>query len=510
VRIAAAVALALGLLVVPAAGASGPSISYTVTSGTLGDNGWYRTAVSAQISVQGAIQSDCPAIFRAVTSSDSVSCSATDGNATQTFHLQFKIDTDAPTVSGSAADRSADSNGWYNHPLTVTFAGADATSGIASCTSATYSGPDSSSASVGGTCRDNAGNVSAPASFAIKYDTTAPSVSAAATRAPDANGWFDHPVDVSFSGTDGGSGLGSCTGNTTYAGPDNGAASVGGSCVDQAGNQASTSFALKYDATPPTATATLARKPDENGFYTHPVGVTFTGADALSGLAGCTAAQTYSGPDKSAAHVDGTCRDNAGNSASASAPLRYDATPPHLAHIAVSTGDGSATLSWRQPSDVSAVTVTRTPGRSGSHASAVYHGRASHFHDAGLRAGVAYRYTLTSSDEAGNQAKTAVTAKVRSLYAPVPGARVKAGARLAWVATRGAKYYNVQIFRNGHKVMTVWPVTHSFRLPRSWTFDGRAQTLRRGTYRWYVWPGVGARAKAHYGRLLGGSVFRVR
>ncbi|MGH3002035.1 MAG: hypothetical protein ACRDM1_05135 [Gaiellaceae bacterium] len=506
----AAVVLALALLVVPAAEASGPSITYTVTSGTLGDNGWYRTPVSAQINVQGAIQSDCPAIFRALTSSDLLSCSATDGNATQTFQLQFKIDTDAPTVGGSAAARAADSNGWYNHPLTVTFAGADATSGIASCTSATYGGPDSGSASVVGTCRDNAGNVSAPASFAIKYDSTPPSVSAAAARPPDANGWFDHPVAVSFSGSDGGSGIGSCTGNTTYGGPDSGAASVGGSCVDQAGNRASASFALKYDATPPTATATLARKPDAKGFYTHPVGVTFAGTDALSGIDGCTAAQIYSGPDRIAARVDGTCRDNAGNSTSVSASLRYDSTAPRLGDVAVTVGDGSATLSWRQPRDTSAVTVTRTPGRSGAHASAVYRGRTPHFRDAGLRAGVAYRYTLTSSDEAGNEARTVITADVRALYAPAPGARVKAGGRLAWVAKRGARYYNLQIFRNGRKVMTTWPVMHSFRLPRRWTFDGHAQTLRRGTYRWYVWPGIGMRSRAHYGRLLGGSFFRVR
>jgi hypothetical protein len=53
-------------------------------------------------------------------------------------------------------------------------------------------------------------------------------------------------------------------------------------------------------------------------------------------------------------------------------------------------------------------------------------------------------------------------------------------------------------------------VAASFRLPRSWTFEGKKYTLRRGTYRWYVWPGHGARARARYGTLIGGSLFRVR
>ena len=58
--------------------------------------------------------------------------------------------------------RAPDANGWYNHAVALTFAGSDATSGIASCGAPTYSGPDSGSASVAGVCQDVAGNTSAP------------------------------------------------------------------------------------------------------------------------------------------------------------------------------------------------------------------------------------------------------------------------------------------------------------------------------------------------------------
>ena len=431
-RLAAGLALGLALLLVPAAFAAGPTISYAITSGTTGDNGWYRSQVTAEVTVAGASDTTCPAVKTFRTSSDSLSCTATDGTSTIQFRLQFKIDTDAPTVTSSAPSRDADHNGWYTHGFTVAFGGSDATSGIASCTSASYDGPDTASGSVTGTCRDNAGNVSAPASFALKYDATAPTATAAARRAADANGWYNHPVPVTFSGTDATSGIDACTGSATYAGPDTAGKTLTGTCTDQAGNQASASFALKYDA-----------------------------------------------------------------------------TKPSLAHVDVQVGNGDAMLSWKQPPDTAKVEVVRTPGRGRRGPTPVYAGGGTHFRDAGLKPGISYRYTLWSRDQAGNVASTRVRAELRQLYAPAPGAKASPGSRLRWVSAKGASYYNVQLFLNGHKVMSAWPVGASFPLPRVWTFEGKRHRLARGIYRWYVWPGVGPRSKATYGRLLGGSYFRV-
>jgi hypothetical protein len=64
----------------------------------------------------------------------------------------------------------------YNHPLRVQYAGHDALSGVASCSTAEYKGPDAEGASVSGTCVDIAGNTSAPAPFAFRYDATAPAI----------------------------------------------------------------------------------------------------------------------------------------------------------------------------------------------------------------------------------------------------------------------------------------------------------------------------------------------
>jgi hypothetical protein len=86
----------------------------------------------------------------------------------------------------------------------------------------------------------------------LHIDKTPPAVTAAPSRPPDYGGWYNHPVPLTFSGTDATSGVASCS-SATYAGPDQPGAVVGGSCQDVAGNTGGTSFTLNYDATPPPA-----------------------------------------------------------------------------------------------------------------------------------------------------------------------------------------------------------------------------------------------------------------
>jgi len=467
--------------------------------------------VTVKLSVDGNVtNSDCPLAKTFNTSNDVLNCSATDGQATTQFSLQFKIDTDAPTVSSASVDRPADSNGWYNHPVTITFVGSDPTSGIASCTSVTYSGPDSSTATVGGVCKDKAGNTSSAAAFAVKYDATPPAVTATAARAPDGDGWYTHSVQFSFAGTDATSGIASCDPAVTYSGPDNANATAAGACTDQAGNHASSSSAFHYDSTGPTVTASLSRKPDANGWYTKPVVATFSATDTVSGVASCAPAKTYKGPDGSDEKVTGTCKDKAGNSASGDVVIRYDGSGPKLAKLAATLGDRSATLTWKRPPDLTSVEIVRHPGRGAAASSVVYRGKSTSFHDTNLKVGTRYRYTVTSHDAAGNKAVASLSATPLALYAPAAGARVHGAVALAWIASPGAHYYNVQLFRGKQKILSTWPVAASLRLPRSWTYAGRHFALTRGTYHWYVWPGKGSRSASSYGPLLGSSSFVVR
>ena len=72
---------------------------------------------------------------------------------------------------------------------------------------------------VTGSCTDNAGNYRIDHDDdQVRRDAARPSRRSPA-RAPDANGWYNHPVDVAFRGTDGGSGVIECSPTVTYKGP---------------------------------------------------------------------------------------------------------------------------------------------------------------------------------------------------------------------------------------------------------------------------------------------------
>jgi large repetitive protein len=299
-------------------------------------NGWYNHSLTVTFTGTDATSGIdfCvpPQSYAGPDSADaSVSgfCRDMAGNSTSRA-FGFRYDATAPQVTGASASRPPDRAGWYNHSLTITFAGTDATSGVDACTQTTYSGPDDGAASVPGNCRDMAGNQSASSTFSLRYDATAPQVTATASRGADRNGWYNHALTVTFSGSDATSGVAGCIPPPTYSGPDSAAASVAGWCDDVAGNRGTRSFGFSYDATAPQTAATPSRAPDRNGWYNHALSVTFTGTDATSGVDACIPPVTYSGPDGADASVPGWCDDVAGNRGTRSFALRYDATGPQV------------------------------------------------------------------------------------------------------------------------------------------------------------------------------------
>jgi hypothetical protein len=92
----------------------------------------------------------------------------------------------------------------------------------------------------------------------------------------------------------------------------------------------------------PTITAQASPPPNANGWNRTDVTVTFTCADATSGIASCTAPITVT-TEGAGQVVSGTAVDKAGNSASASVTLNIDKTPPLLQVVA--PVDGSTVTS---------------------------------------------------------------------------------------------------------------------------------------------------------------------
>ena len=80
---------------------------------------------------------------------------------------------------------------------------------------------------------------------------------------------------------------------------------------------------------------------------------------------------------------------------------------------------------------------------------------------------------------------------------------------LAW-DTNGARFYNVQVLRDGVKVLSAWPRAGFLQLHSTWRYLGKTYGLEPGSYRWYVWGAQGTRERPQYGRPLGTSTFVVR
>jgi hypothetical protein len=146
-------------------------------------------------------------------------------------------------------------NGWYRSNVTVnwTVVGAQNSAG---CDARTLTA-DTAGTKI--TCTaTNAGDETTK-SVTIKLDKTPPSAAPVPSRPADANNWYNRALAVSFSGRDEMSGIESCS-SAVYAGPDNAAAAIAGSCHDIAGNVTGATFGFKYDATPPTLFAVTAKR----------------------------------------------------------------------------------------------------------------------------------------------------------------------------------------------------------------------------------------------------------
>lgn len=322
--------------------------------------------------------------------------------------------------------------------------------------------------------------------------------------------WYTAPVTVVWQ-ADAPYNESSCDIDKAYVYSTDGIANVSCTVTWQDGPRTTQSYPLSIEVSNPTATATPSRPPDANGWYNHPVSISFAGS-AFAGLAFCTPTQTYAGPDTAGASVTGSCTDNAGKTATTSLNLRYDATPPAV-NVSAEAGDESVRLDWSVTTGLAPLTsleVVRSPGLRGTEASVLAPTAGTGaYADTAVRNHVGYRYTVTAVDQAGNvTVHTVEVTPAARLLTPAPGARVNKPPRLSWTSVPKATYYNVQLFHGG-KILSAWPTGADLQLGRTWRFDGHDHRLRPGRYRWYVWPGFGRRRADRYGAALGTGTFVV-
>jgi hypothetical protein len=188
------------------------------------------------------------------------------------------------------------------------------------------------------------------------------------------------------------------------------------------------------------------------------------------------------------------------------APTRLSVVLPRAK---VAAGKVRVTLRWVKPAaaDLDRVVVVlnrkRAP-RGPADGSVVYRGLGASvaLH---LRAGQTGYLALFAYDHSGNMSEPA--RKVVSLASLIPlrpltGSVLNAAPRLSWRAKKGTTYYNVQLFRNGRRVLVGWPSHASYVVP--------AGALLPGTYVWFVWPAVKRGDSATFGDLIGRATFVVK
>jgi hypothetical protein len=341
-------------------------------------------------------------------------------------------------------------------------------------------------------------------------DPTSPVVTYNIVGTKGTNGWYTSNVTVSWSFSDPESGIMSSSPpgcNATSLVNDTQGASISCSATNLAGVTSTVSLTIRIDKTAPAVTsASPDRAPDSAGWYTRPVRVAFGGADATSGVEACSVT-TYSGPDAGGASVSGNCRDRAGNqSGQMSYGFNYDATAPSLSGVKVEASSHAATVRWTPLNPWEVVTIRRSPGNR-----VVFQGGGSSFTDRTVLNGVVYVYVVAASDLAGHSDSESVRAAPKGpLRAPAEKAQVTSPPTLSWVKVPKASFYNVQVFLNGHKILSKWPVRTQLRLRRKWVWNGRKRTLVPGTYRWFVWPAYKKRGGGvRYGKPIGFSDFVV-
>jgi large repetitive protein len=249
------------------------------------------------------------------------------GNTETTRSVHVKIDKTSPTISHTQSPL-ANSHGWNNTAVTITFTCDDTLSGIASCTAPQTVSTQGANQSRIGAATDNAGNVANdPATVSI--DTTAPSITGSPDRAPNALGWYSNDVTISFSCTDALSGVDTCPGAIGLGeGPNQ---TAQGTSTDAAGNVATATVNnINVDKTVPTLVGSPTTSPDQNGFYRGPVTIHWTCTDALSGFAsGACPANFVINGNGTGLFASAAVSDKAGNTTVASsAAVNIDASAP--------------------------------------------------------------------------------------------------------------------------------------------------------------------------------------
>jgi HYR domain len=237
------------------------------------------------------------------------------------------------------------------------------------------------------------------------------------------------------------------------------------------------------------------------------------GPSGPGSFSACTegAARTYLGLTDGAYLFTVQVTNDIGNVNQATFAWIVDLTSPlRVVGFSARAGHRVVTLSWTKPIDVDyeRVRIWRKRARANAWKRLADRVRADSFTDRTVSNHVRYLYRIRSFDHAGNRSRAAtVSAWPTPILWPRYDAVVHSPPVVDWRSVRNATYYNMQVWRDGRKLLSVWPLVSRYRLRSSWTFKGKRHMLSGGRVTVYVWPGFGPKAAVRYGPLYGRTRF---
>jgi len=224
-------------------------------------NGWNNTDVEASFTATDAVSGFDSGgtqtgtfTFSSEGAGQSHIFTVTDlaGNSASFTVSDVNLDKTAPAIT-AGRDPAPNANGWNNNDVTASYTAMDGLAGFVSgptVTGAFTFTLEGANQSHSFTVTDLAGNSASATVSNVNIDKTAPSLSALRNPAPNANGWNNTDVTISFNGGDALSGLAAVTGPVTVS-TEGANQIVTGTAADLAGNSTSTSVSVSIDKTAP-------------------------------------------------------------------------------------------------------------------------------------------------------------------------------------------------------------------------------------------------------------------